>query len=335
MNTQSKYRTVLIGFGDVAAGYTKDPVKARNYRYASHAQVLREHNAFDWQAVVDSNGEARKRAKQDWEVSVTYSDTRELAQAGPFDIAVIATPPKDRYEMIESMEGLRAVLVEKPLGHTKEEADRFLQLCRERNILVQVNYWRRADERFRELAAGKLVETIGQPQAVFGVYAKGLRNNGSHMIDFVRMLFGEIDSQWALGPADVTHTGLLEGDADIPFALQLQSGLLAAFQPLDFNCFRENGLDIWGQEGRMQIVQEGLKLLVHCKQPSRTMQGANEVSSDEVKTIDSTVGDAFYRIYDNLICALTEGTSLFSPGESALVNEAVVQALNESAKQAC
>ena len=67
-----------------------------------------------------------------------------------------------------------------------------------RNLLVQVNLLRRADECFRELAAGRMVELIGRLQAAQGLYGNGLINNGTHMVDLVRMLFGEVEEAKAV-----------------------------------------------------------------------------------------------------------------------------------------
>ena len=46
--TQPRLRTVLVGCGEVGAGYATDPLMARHYPYATHAQVLAAHPAFAW-----------------------------------------------------------------------------------------------------------------------------------------------------------------------------------------------------------------------------------------------------------------------------------------------
>jgi predicted dehydrogenase len=66
-----RLRTVVIGFGRVASGYAKDPVMARHYPYATHAQVLAAHPGFSWDAVVDTDGEALAAARAEWKIPNT------------------------------------------------------------------------------------------------------------------------------------------------------------------------------------------------------------------------------------------------------------------------
>jgi len=322
-----RYRTAVIGFGKVAAEYADDPVMALHYPMATHAQALTAHPSFEWWAVVDPRPESRCLAQTRWDVAFAFASVKELAQAGGTEVAVLATPPEARLEAIELLPGLRAVIVEKPLGRTIEEAKAFVEACRRRGILIQVNYWRRADDDFRQLASGGLAIMVGSPQAVFGVYGNGLRNNGSHMIDFCRMLFGEIVIAEALGGIVRRRTAPVAGDIDVPFSLTFESRLCAMFQPVDFADYRENGLDIWGKKGRLQILQEGLLTLHAPMRAHRAMHGEREIASDAAEIHTSSVGHAFRRLYDHTAEMLDNGTIAVSPPDSALRTEAVVEAI--------
>jgi hypothetical protein len=59
-------KTALVGFGKIAQGYARDPVMAKLMQYTSHSQVLRDHPAFDFCAVVDSALPALKQAQSDY-----------------------------------------------------------------------------------------------------------------------------------------------------------------------------------------------------------------------------------------------------------------------------
>lgn len=327
MTRRPPFSTAVIGFGKIGAEYADDPAMARHYPFATHAQVLAAHSAFEWVAVVDPRRAAQARAQQRWGVARAYSSVARLAKAGGCDIAVLATPPEARLAAIAELRGLRAVIVEKPLGSSYAEAQAFVKACKQRGIRVQVNYWRRADATFQALAKGLLVKLIGAPQAVFGLYGNGLRNNGSHMIDFARMLFGEVEAASVLDRKSRAYATAFADDCHLSFQLRFSSGLQALFQPLDFGSYRENSLDIWGLHGRLQIVQEGLRLLVHRRGVNRAMQGEYEVASDSHEPLESSVGHAMYRMYDNLAEALSEGAPLCSSAESALITERLVQQL--------
>jgi len=329
--TPQRLRTIVIGFGKIGAAYAKDPVMARHYPFATHAQVLAVHPDFLWDAVVDPAEDALASARSDWKIPIAVRTFDDLPRGYDPEVAVIATPPQTRLAVLDKLPTLRAVLVEKPLGSTHEDGRAFLEDCRRRNILVQVNYWRRADRVFRDLAAGRLEDMIGPPKSIFGLYGNGLLNNGSHMIDFVRMLFGEIAEVRADGAAVTAGAAPLPGDVHVPFHLNMKAGLTVSFQPMDFAEFRENGLDIWGKKGRLSILQEGLGIYLYPKSENRAMSGEREVSSDRPKALESSVGTALYEMYGNLVDAVRGTTPLWSPGESALETARAVQAVLDSA----
>ena len=317
-------RTVIIGFGQIAAGLASDPAMAATFRYATHAQAVRDHAAFDWDAVVDPSEAARQSARESWNIRHAVATVADL-RGFDAEVAVITAPPTVRVAAIEQLPSLRAVLIEKPLGPQGEE---FLAACKRRNILVQVNFWRRADENMRQLVDGGLQQRIGQPQAVFGVYGNGLRNNGSHLVDLIRMLLGESGFAVATGPASIPHNAPIAGDLNVPFALHLANGAHAAATPLDFRHYREVGLDIWGTAGRLEILQEGFAVHAYPVRPNRGLSNAAEVTSEERKSIAPTGGMALYRMYDNLAAALADRSKrLWSDGESALQTERTLEAV--------
>jgi predicted dehydrogenase len=322
-----------VGFGKVAAGYATDEVMSRYFPYASHAQILADHPDFDWDIVVDPSEEARMIARDRWNVPMVLSDLSQLDGLASIEVLIIATPPEQRLSLINSLQGIRAVLVEKPLGGGISEAVEFVDQCRAKDILLQVNFWRRADTAFRALSNGELTDRIGKVQAAFVTYGNGLRNNGSHMVDFVRMLLGEVVGAQALATGPAETDGPIPGDIQFPFSLYLQNGLNVMFQSLRFKHYREIGLDLWGEKGRLSIMQEGLSLNVFPIRENRAMKETMEVASDKPEAITSTVGSAFYGVYDNLSSALSGSSKLYSPGESALRTTMVIEAVLSSFEQ--
>ena len=324
-------RSAIVGFGKIGAGYADDPIMARHIRYSTHVQVLSEHPGFDLVAVVDSSPEARDVARSRWNIEACFEDTEALAEFAEIDLAVIATPPDDRLAAIDPLPNLKAVVVEKPLGRDLEQGAALLDHCRGRGILVQANLWRRADEVYRDLASGGLEERIGRPQAAFGVYGNGLLNNATHMVDFAAMLLGEVTAVQAIGPARPRAGNPISGDSDQGFALVTQSGAVATWLPLDFDHYREVSLDIWGTAGRCEMLLEGLLARCSPRQPNRAVQGASEIGSDGPVAVRSTVGEALWHLYDNLVDALNGSATLWSPGENALRAERVAAAVLRSA----
>jgi predicted dehydrogenase len=326
-----RWRTALVGAGKIGTGYAADPVMSRHFKYATHAQVLREHPAFEWIAVVDPSEEALAAAQSLWRVPIVARSVEELPARCEPDVLVLATPPHVRRAAIEAAPSVRAVLVEKPLGSTIDDARSFLAFCEQRHILVQVNLWRRADEVLERLRDGELARRIGAVQGGFCVYGNGLRNNGTHMIDLVRMLVGEVRGVQALSSVPPWRAGPLDGDVHVPFTLSIDHRVAVACLPLDFACYRENGLDLWGTNGRLVIDQEGLGVKLFSRTHNRAMSGEFEIASDQPELLEPTAGVAFYRMYSNLAAALEEHAALCSDGASALVTTRIVAAVERSA----
>lgn len=332
--SRSKLRVALVGFGRMAAGYSADSAMAKYYRFASHAQVLQVHPRLDWRVVVDSDPVARDAARNDWSVPLAVSSLSELGSAAAdIDLVVLSTPPAARLGVLGGLPGLRAVLAEKPLGESLISAEQFLAECQARSLFVQVNFWRRADALFRALAEGRLSDLVGQPMAVNCYYGNGLLNNGSHMVDMLRMLFGECSTVQVHDRGNWSVNGPIPGDINPSFALKMCSGLVVSFTPIDFRKYRENGLIIWGTDGRLEILNEGLVIRHYRSAPNRAMTGENEIANDAPVDLSSTVGVALYGVYENLLEALDADDPglLHSPGGSAIVSARLVDDILQAA----
>jgi predicted dehydrogenase len=315
--------TVVFGFGRAADTLGDDTRMRRWFPKATHAAILSEHPEFAWTAVVDPDTAARRRAERSWDVSAV-GDVAALADPAAFECAVIATPPAHRAGIVERLPNLKAVMLEKPAGADLAAAESFARICAARRIAVQVNYWRRGVAGFDALANGGLAQRIGEVRAVFGVYGGGVRNTGSHMIDFVRFLLGDVARAARAGEATEAPNAPHAGDRAAVIDMVLANGAPVRLAPIDFRDYREASLDIWGSKGRLAIEQESLVTRFFPCVANRGLEDAREIASDAPETLDIPVGDAFVRLYDNLAAAARDGAALASPLSSALATERLI-----------
>ena len=322
-----RHPTVLIGFGRIAASLGRDARMARWFPKATHLQCLADHPRLKLVGIADRSEEARAAARRLCPAVKVAADAAELADFAP-TAAVLAIPPEGRVAVLTALPSLQAVFVEKPLGATAARSP-LVALCRERGIAVQVNYWRRGDPALRSLAGG--MHGLGRPQAAFGLYGNGLRNNGSHMIDLIRMLLGECAAVRATSDFAPEASFPLAGDGALSFVLQLAGGAQAAMQPVDFRHYRENALDIWGEQGRLAIQQEGLLIRRFPRRGHRGLEDAAEIACDAPEMLPIRADESMPALYGNLADALERGAPLLSPLESALETERVLDALLDSA----
>lgn len=330
----TKLRTIVVGFGRAADGVHRDPRVAKHFAYASHAQVLVEHPAFEWLGVVDPSADAQRRAREEWKVPHVGGDLSSVAEKVRPEVAVIAAPPgKARADTVQQLPDLKAVLAERPLGVGGEQGRAFVDFCRKRGVKAMVNYWRRGDALYRELAKGGIADRVGRPQAVFATYGNGLYYNGSELVDFVQMLLGEVATVQTLGhPSKIAGTPMAD-DWKATFALTMTSGVNVVVQPLDFHHYREVGLDIWGEHGRLAFYQEGLGVTHYPIADNRGVENAMEIASDKPEMLAPTVGQALYNIYDNLADVIAGKAEPWSSGEQALFTERVLDAVLTSADE--
>lgn len=325
--TQHRWRTALIGFGKMAAGYASDSRQTACFRYSTHAQVLAVHPSFDWRVVIDPAEAARAHAIDRWPVAQTAACIEDHPGAGEIEVAIIATPPEARMNLIEAMPSLRAVLIEKPLGLDLLQARHFLEACTQRGIRVAVNLPRRYDAQLQALAQGGLAVLWGAPQAIFGVYGNGIRNNGTHLIDLIRMLFGEVQSFTVPGGAQRFTEGPISGDCNFPFTLSMTGGPTVMVHPLSFKHYREVGLDVWAERGRIQLLNETLLCHSSPRAENRQLSDTHEIAHDAQKTEPLGLSTALYLAYDNLASALADDAALACSGEEAYKTMQVTEAL--------
>lgn len=326
-------RTVLVGLGRIGASYVDDRKMAGSVPFVTHAQVLAAHAAFRWEAAVDVSADARDLVRSRFGVHRAVPALEDLDCLADVDVVVLATPPAFRLPVLDAFPNLKAVLVEKPLGATLAESKAFARECERRGIVTQVNLTRRADPVMRALANGGLRERIGNVQCGFGVYGNGVINYATHTVDLVRMLVGEISAVQVIASGRRFQEGPLTDDVNLSFTLFLEGGAPLTLHPVRFAQYREGSLDLWGEGGRLEILQEGLLTRNTPKDDCRSLEGAFELAADRSEFVPTGYGHALFDLYDDLAAVLKdERSTTCSSCESALVTESIVHAVLESAR---
>jgi predicted dehydrogenase len=329
----TRHRCVLVGYGQIGGRLAEDAAAARHYPYATHAQALRNHPAFELAAIVDHEPVARAVAHRDWPLIEIAAEIAALRNPRSFDVAILATPPAHRGDSIDRLPGLRAVVAEKPLATSHGAAKQFLESCKSRGIAVQVNLPRRLDETMRALASGGRATRIGEIQSGFAVYGNGIHNNGTHLVDWIRQIAGEITALRAGAMDEVSVEGPLPGDCNLPFTIWLEGGSRIHVEPLRFAHYREVGIELWGQSGVLALWHEGLTLVTASRAPNRALSGAYELTLDAPEVTTTTIGTAMRRLYDNLADVLGGRDVLHSNGENAASDAAIVEAILRSSAE--
>ncbi len=326
--TVQPLRAVLIGLGRIGVSYSLDERTRQHFDFVTHADVLTAHPGLEWVGAADTSAEQCAQFEHlHPNIGTVTRNAANLAALKP-DVAIVATPPSARDDVVRALDTIRGIIVEKPVGASLHQAQDFVTIAEERSVALQVNYWRRADSKMRSLADGGLQSLIGRPVGATCLYGGGLRNNGVHLVDLARMLLGEVVSVQA-----IASTGSGNGDVEPSFALHLEDGTQCIFQVIGFEHYREISLDIWGENGRLTISQEGLRISVSDRCPHRALSDAWEIDSDTAHCEGTGASSALYDLYGNLISHINSGGTLWSTGRNAIVSESVVAAVEKSLKE--
>ena len=332
---KKKLKTLLIGFGNVAEKIGNDKMMKKFIKFQSHAQVLKAHPNFMWDAVIDSNRKRREVAEKKWKIPFVVDCPSKLPKEYNPDVVVLTTPPDRRINFLKKINDKKAVLVEKPLGLSLASCNEFKRICDKKKLIVQVNYFRRFDSTIKSLFKKKK-QKIGNLQAGFCVYGNGLKNNAIHMIDLVRFLFGKIKYITAISEVSCGTT-TIKKDKNLIFNLEFSNGSIINFVPINFNFYRDVYLDIWGTKGRIEIFQEGLFIRHSNIKKHRAIADTKEISIDRPSIEKTECGISYYNLYDNLYKSIKKNITPFSDVYNATKNEIIVdlifKSLNSNSKK--
>lgn len=316
-------RVAVVGFGRIGEGYARDHRTARFFPVATHAQAITATPGLQLAAVVDPDLAPRRAARTRWGVGDVAARADDLRDRAAIDILVLAGPPQARLAALDEFPSLAAVVAEKPLGSDMAQARALVRRCDQRGLALAVPFWRRFDPAMQRLADGGLERRIGTLRAAFAIYGGGVANNGVHLIDLARMLIGEWSSVRAIESS-------LPGNP--AFALRCERAVLHA-QPINFAVSREIAMDLWGDRGRVSILQEGLVVAQAPRRAHRAITGPHEIASDVCQHAGTGAGTALAGLYRNLVAHLRRGEPLRSPGDEALQAEAAVDAILRSQRR--
>ena len=292
-------KTILIGFGNIAANYADDIFMQKWFKYSTHLQVLRDHPDFYLKAIVDKNRIALDKAKLLREIPEVKQNINQLDDPDEFDVAILAIPPEERIEIIKKLPKVRAIIFEKPLATDISDAHKIIDLCQKRGIIAEVNFPRRFDEKVIE-SLEKLPNKLGKLQSAFAIYGNGLNNNGSHLLDLTRLVIG--DCVWVQSLANGLHDQIspIKNDLNIPFALGFENEVKLLVQVVKFDSYREVYLDLWGTKGRLSFLQEGLFSAYSSLKRHRFSKYDNELENDNRLISLMGQSNAMYNLYDYL-----------------------------------
>ena len=272
-----RLRAAVIGCGWIGAG---EAVNRDIVGVQSHAEAYSMHPRTCLSAVVDANLTTAQTAATRWQAASCFDDPVDMLKAVRPEIVSICTPDALHASAImtvlDSCPSVRAILAEKPLALTVQEARDISAAANRRGVVLAVNYSRRYCPAYAQLRAEIASGALGDIQQVHGFYGKGLVHNGTHWIDLLRFLCGEIVALRVLQlPAHQPCTPAV--------SMLLENGGAAILQPCRPDAFTLFEMDILATRGRVRMLAGGLHMERHLVADSPYFAGYRELVCQSIQ----------------------------------------------------
>ena len=280
------FDVIVMGAGQIASGYDLPYSNA----ILTHAHAVIEHSGFNLLGFYDADIKKAEDAARKWNASVYEKPVST-------DVIVICTPDACHLNSIRQAIDLgpKMIVLEKPLANTLGDTKKIIELTK--SIPVQVNFTRRFVREFQELSVE--VKNYGAFLTGAGLYGKGFIHNGSHMVDLLRMLLGEIsiirviNETFDFFPDDATKTTIISFEQGGEFFMR----------GLDCRHYTVFELELCFEKGRIKVLDSGQRIQVESVMPSDKYSGYINLSfREEIHTeIDKAMGNLYRNAYDFLM----------------------------------
>jgi predicted dehydrogenase len=317
MSSKRMYKTIIIGCGAIAGGYDE---KRSSSEVFSHAGAYRADGRFEVVACVEPDEEKRFDFMARWAVAEGYPDLPSLLKAGvEFELASLCVPTSLHAELLEQLlkTSCRLVFCEKPVTADIADARRLVAAFEHAGKGLAVNYSRRWDPAMITLAAEIADGVWGALQSATGWYGKGILNNGSHLIDLLHFLIGQLKAHSAFCPrhdlsaTDPTPNAILFTEGDAPIHLiGTDSRLFQLFE-----------LALVFEKGTVGIEDNGFIMRPRTTQPHPRFDGYTSLTRGDWQ--DTGLGRALPEALANIYDWLENGTPLRSTGKNALAAQVI------------
>lgn len=287
------FNVLILGAGQIAAGYDSPD----STEILTHAHAIIKHPDFNLLGFYDTNPLRAEEAALKWGVK-TYDEPIKA------DVIVICTPDVYHLNSIHQAIALnpRFIVLEKPIADCFTNAEKIINVTK--GLPVQINFTRRFVNEFQTLASS--IKNYGSFITGTGLYGKGFIHNGSHMIDLLRLLLGEIKEIETLDeindffPDDGTKTAII----------RLEQGGEFFIRGVNCNYYTIFELDLCFEKARVKILDSGWNIQIYETIQSEKYTGYINLSLKE--SIHTEMGNAMYNLYQNVFDNLTYRTQLLS-----------------------
>lgn len=284
------YSLTIIGGGNVACGY--DSPNDSNIITHVHGALL--HPKIQLNAIVELNKQRRKYIKKKWGSSFkVFSNLKNCVKKYKSNIVVISTPTKSHFKNIEELLNLynpNLIIVEKPIVANIDEYENLNKLLKKTKVKIITHFNRRFDPSMTTLT--KVLNKEKKIHHFYGTFSKGLIHNGSHMIDLINRLMGNVNKIEYLNKKitskDIFGKFLIKTKKSTGIISNIKSNKLGVFD-----------LVIYTDKLKIDIINHRKNIEISHVKYNKKIK--NQITYSKVKILKKTLNQWGLNLYDYII----------------------------------
>lgn len=313
-----KFSSVVLGLGQIGQGYDYD--HPDDSLILTHATGFAYHEAYELVAAVDPDRVKRERFEKKFG-QPAYPDVQTLLTQHQPEVLSIAVTTPLHYQVFQEVIHCqpRAVLCEKPIATCVKDAKCMVALAEENKCALLLNYIRRFEPGVLALKQVIQERQLGQIYKGTVWYGKGLLNNGSHFVDLLRFLLGDVVE------IQILNRGRKWDDQDPEPDVCIRFGETAIFfLSAREEYFSVGDMELIGTQGKIRYAEGGTIIELRKTEPDPVFPGYT-ILGQEKRIIPSDLKRYQWHVLDHLHRHLLYGTPLYSDGKSATETLEVIE----------
>lgn len=299
--TVNSYKVAIIGAGRIGAFF--DSPQSEDILTHAHACLVNPDTELV--GFVDVNEDAGKRATSMWGGKY-YKSVGQLFSKEQVDIVIVCTPDEFHYDVVKEVleHKPKVVVLEKPVAKTFKEAEDITKLAKEKEVPVVINYIRRFDPVMHHVKNDITSEKYGKVLGGMGMYAKGIKYGGSHLVDLMQFLFGKVKSAEPF----YSLVDYKEEDPSISAIFKLQNCPQFSLMAGDERACDIYEFDILLEKARIRFVESGFRYELYEVKEDKKYKGFYDMFKTSEK--NTSLDKACLHLLENVVNHLQSGEPL-------------------------
>jgi predicted dehydrogenase len=313
-----RFTASVIGLGQIGQGYDYDC--SDDTLILTHANGFARHDGYDLLAGVDPDKAQCERFEKRFG-RPAYEDVKTLLSHHLPEIVSICVPTHMHRPVFHEVMGAgpRAVLCEKPIATRVDDANDMTAAAEKNHCTLLVNYMRRFEPGVISLRQTLQNKDFGDIYKGVVWYGKGILNNGSHFVDLLRFLLGEVTEIRMIRKGRKWNGSDPEPDLCLAFG-----GVPVYFLSTRDEHFSLGEMTLIGSSGTIHYGESGSVIKTRKTEPDPVYPGYTALSGN-AGSIRTDLNRYQMYVLEHLYHHLTAGVPLNSDGRSAVETLKVIE----------